>query len=465
MHRLIVTLPLVVACSQHDVSGDPPAKSFDPGGPGWTDSGDSQPDSASADTGLYETGDNDDTSDSAIIDPCADTGLRPTEWVVGAVTDDARTSDPTCSALDTVDWTLTTEWSAALAGFSMNVVIAPNRGSPYASVFVDDWGEMRELDGRDGSVIQTVSIGTWDDDGNTPAVGDATGDGGAEFVTTTWADIHVIETLAGDVTSFPNVWFASGNADEVVALTDIGRDGAFDAVILHGSFALDGTPWVELPDGPGSVGMFVTDLDGDGRSEVLNGEGIWNPEDGTGTAWDPAIDPGHDFFGAAVNVAGSARVILTTGRGILYLCAADGSCTTLVSGMTRGTLPAVGDATGTFRAQPSRDGVHPDLNIDAEIATTADACGDETSILTIDVRNLGSEDAASGATVRVFGSDRTGLTEVASVALTEAIPVGTHVELTLAVARDLLGTMWVVQVDGADGDDCDRVNDRAEGVL
>lgn len=314
------------------VNGD--EETFQPGDSAGMDSGE-EPDSGS----VLDTG-----------DPCADSGALNPTVEVSAVEADPDAAEPVCTALGAVDWSMVVKWRTSLPAFAMGMVAAPNQGRAGASVFVDSDGTMIELDGRDGTVIQEVLLvvrtGSGDD-GSMPVVADTDGDGDLDFAAPAWGLVNRVDTGTGVIFRFDS----SGNDpqsedDEVIQYADIDLDGSPEVILATAVFAADGTRLTEQATAQFTQ-MFVTDLNGDSFPEWVNGHGIWDPRDGSGTVFDASVGEGGSFYGAPVDVGGGS-VAFSRDTSTWAVVEADGTVASTVSGAggrLRG-LVAVGDVDG-----------------------------------------------------------------------------------------------------------------------
>lgn len=122
-----------------------------------------------------------------------------------------------------------------------------------------------------------------------------------------------------------------------------------------------------------------------------------------------------------------------------------------------GAVLSHADAYNSFRAQPAHDGDHPDLTL---LATDL-CCDSEVVHLAVQPQNLGSAVAMGGAIVRLVTNDGSGWREVASQTLVDGVsPESSVAGFLFEVPRADWGLRQVLQIDGADDDECDRVNDR-----
>lgn len=332
-------LALLLACSEYGLNGKDEAAD----GPGDRDDSGAVGIDTAEDGGGADTGGGGDT----VGDTACDTAEPVvTEWTVGAPEPDPDAGDPVCTEVGPVDWEMVEEWSYAWGPdeFLMNPVVAPNRGAAHASVLLDlGYGHVVELDGRDGSVTAEWDLGLPSDDGSTPFVGDADGDGFLEMVTTSWYEgVRVLDTRTGLATSG---WNPAGD-DEVATRADVDLDGTFEVLTPSALHAADGTFELAYTDTSQSTGAFAADLDGDGRPEWVNGAGVWSATDGSGAGWDPAAIPDYSFYGAPVDVGGTAGVMFGTGRGLEQLGRVDGSLAWQTRMGGGAGLAALADATG-----------------------------------------------------------------------------------------------------------------------
>jgi hypothetical protein len=126
-------------------------------------------------------------------------------------------------------------------------------------------------------------------------------------------------------------------------------------------------------------------------------------------------------------------------------------------------LPAPAwDTYQAWRAQPSHDGLHPDLKVAATDSCASSCETDGTVWLAVQVSNPGSEDSAGG-TVSLHTWDGSAWSTVATTTF-GAVPAGEALEgVLLEVPAGSWGQLQVVAVDG-DSDECDFVNDRVTVV-
>lgn len=259
-------------------------------------------------------------------------GLVDADWTLDAVATDDPSVGTTCTEVPAVTWEITEEWRYEIHRFTMNLVAAPQPGEGHAAIFADWEGTLVQLDGRDGSVIAAVAVPEVSDDGSTPAVGDADGEPGLEYVTPRW-DSTLVYDVSGDAWTtidVPGMDYEGGHSgdDEIVALADVDQDGFAEVVLPSGSYALDGSPIAAYPgfNDPMAVssnGMLVNDLDGDSFPEVVNQNGVWNPRDGSGHTW--GIDTTWWFYGATVDVEGVTKIFFQNATDTLHMANADGT--------------------------------------------------------------------------------------------------------------------------------------------
>lgn len=333
---------LLVGCSEYELKGE----NFAATGSDLDDTG-----GVDVET-VFDSPPVDDSGGGTVGDTGCDTADPVvTAWNVGAPEPDPSATVPACTDVGPVDWNVVEEWSYTWGPdhFLMNPVVAPNRGAPHASVFLDlpvvgsTTSNLVELDGRDGSVIGSIGYDTHDDDGSTPFVGDADGDGFAEVVITNWYDgLFLVDTATGTVTSWPGTY----GDDEVATRVDVDLDGAFEVLTPSAAYDADGTRRVTYTDVTESTGAFASDLDGDGRPEWVNGAGVWSAADGTGAAWDPAATPDYSLYGAPVDVGGVGGVLFTTGRDRVQLGLVDGTLPWQSNVAGERGMAALADATG-----------------------------------------------------------------------------------------------------------------------
>lgn len=254
-------------------------------------------------------------------------------WDLGAVEDDP-TAVPTCTEVPPVTWEITEEWSYETHFFIMNLVAAPQPGDDHSTVFIDNTRMFTALDGRDGSVVVSTEVPQSPDDGSTPAVGDADGVPGLEYVTPRWNSTLVYD-VSGDAWTtidVPGVEYEGGHSgdDEIVSLVDIDQDGLAEVVLPSGSYSLDGTPVAAYPGfgepmAVSSNGLLTVDLDGDSFPEVVNSQGVWNPRDGSGNAWAKDVGAGWWLYGATVDVDGVRQIFFQNGTDTLHMANVDGT--------------------------------------------------------------------------------------------------------------------------------------------
>jgi hypothetical protein len=302
-------------------------------------------------------------------------------WDVGKVEDDPS-AVPTCTEVGPVTWEITEEWRYEIHHFIMNLVAAPQPGDDHATIFADWTRRLTMLDGRDGSLVLATDVPEHSDDGSTPAVGDADGVSGLEYVTPRWNSTMVYD-VSGDAwttIAVPGMEDEGGHSgdDEIVSLVDIDQDGLAEVVLPSGSYSLDGTPVAAYPGfgapmAVSSNGLLTVDLDGDSFPEVVNSQGVWNPRDGTGNAWSKSVDPGWWFYGATVDVDGVRQIYFQNARDLLHMADADSTIAwqqTLDSWVDlehlHGSLVALGDADGDGSPELCTFGEHDLLLFDLD---------------------------------------------------------------------------------------------------
>lgn len=240
----------------------------------------------------------------------------------------------------------------------------------------------------------------------------------------------------------------------------------------------------------GSQGCTMADLDGDGLYEVLalddGGLHILSGQDGTLLAEDTTFIADADDVApivADIDGDGSAEIVSVGSR--------------LGADHVLGSIRAWGPATGswaktrpiwnqepydpmlvaddgtfiphprpnwqaynTLRAQPSRDGLHPDLTVLATDVCVED-CQDGPVHVAVQVVNQGGAEAAAGAVVTLHTHTSAGWREVASLTIAEPIPPLTALDgFAFEVPLDQWGDHQVLDVTAAHADECDLTNDR-----
>ncbi len=316
----------------------------------------------------------------------------------------------------------------------------------YALVLTDAAGTVLwslPFDGADGTSMIA----------NLPSIGDATGDGTPEICAAFMTDTGYEARLIGLDGGVVSVWdSAVGTAS--CSMADLDADGAYE-VIWYDTLGLrivngrDGTVyWSDPSIQPNEVltAVQVADVDLDGSAELV-------------------VTGAEREGGASVlRVYGAASGRWARTRPVWNQRAYD-----VVSVNDDGTVPAfpfnAWETYNAWRAQPAHDGDHPDLSV---VATDicAEDCTDGSVHLAVQVANAGSHDAQAGAVVRLWTRTGDAWREVASVVVPDAIPAHTAaagVALTVSLAD--WGEEQVLQVDGADPDECDRANDRANVSL
>lgn len=355
---LMVFLPLLPACveikidfpgecagsdCEHDsgaVSGDSATETGETGAAG-DDSGD---DSAGPTDSGEDSAVEADPSTCEDLDTPTTTGSWEHTEPAATWSDEGRT----CDAVDFEDWELALEWSVTdIDTFLMNVVVAPQDGAPWSTVFVERFYEVDLYDGRDGALIETIDLDAESEDGSTPAVGDADGDGDLEFVSTTWAFARLVDLGTGEQIAMPFEDTVQP-PDEVSAWLDADGDGTLDAIFMDSAWTLDGRMIASWEEGRVSTGFFGADLDSDGAPEVVTAAGIYQASDGTGTTWDPTIMASgpNAMYAGPVQVDGEVHLWFANGYGTTWLTEADGEIVSSSTTGGNGWLASIGDVDG-----------------------------------------------------------------------------------------------------------------------
>ncbi len=118
----------------------------------------------------------------------------------------------------------------------------------------------------------------------------------------------------------------------------------------------------------------------------------------------------------------------------------------------------------SYRAQPAHDGDLPDLQVKVTGAC-ADTCSPGGTVwVAAQVGNAGSHEAAAGARVSLHTwSEAEGVTTVGEATVADPIPSGQDAAgVVFAVPWEQWRAARYLQVDGADPQECDRVNDRVD---
>lgn len=111
-----------------------------------------------------------------------------------------------------------------------------------------------------------------------------------------------------------------------------------------------------------------------------------------------------------------------------------------------------------FRAQPSHDGVRPDLELTVEVV---EATG-PPAVLAVAVTNRGSAVASAGTLLRLVSWSGTELEELVTAAIDAEIAPGERVDTTVEVDPCELDALWFAEAVPS-GEECDFVNNRVEG--
>lgn len=300
------------------------------------------------------------------------------------------------------------------------------------------------------------------------------------------SDLYIGQPDGTSASLFPSV------ARGLVALADATGDGVPDLCLPY----TDGEDFLILVDvngvlhqgwahGVGGLvagGCSFADLDADGVYEVihlaLDGLRILDGVTGAELAYDPSLSTlvrDSAPVIADLDGDGSAEILVLTDTDIVAVGPATGRWARtrpvwnqlaydVTSIRDDGSLVAapvpVWSTYDVFRAQPSHDGAHPDLAIEASV-TVAPWCDTRSATFDIEVSNPGSVASADGAVLRLLQADGT-LSERDRVTL-PAIPAGERVRVTLELEVTTWGGSWVLDVVPMHDDECDWVNNRVEG--
>jgi hypothetical protein len=275
------------------------------------------------------------------------------------------------------------------------------------------------------------------------AMGDATGDGVADICGTT-ANYELVLVGADGTTHW--IWtggprFLSGGC----SMADLDADGIYEVLAggYDGLYVLDGASMNVLASEPSYTtsardsAPVVADVDADGSAEIL-----WLA-DGT------------------LMVLGAATGRWARTRPVWHQLPYD-----ITSIRDDGTLVShpvpSWSSYNAFRAQPAHDGEHPDLHIEVE-ASAHEWCGENFTTLDLVVINRGSVEVPSGTSLTVSGLVEDAWIPVDTVEIDEPIPAGFSVAGSVALPSEALGSRWIV--DLGTEDDCNWINNRAEGAV
>jgi len=292
-----------------------------------------------------------------------------------------------------------------------------------------------------------------------PAIGDVDGDGEPELCADLAGVTTIVRKLDGTILWQRATGEGASCIANVATMADLDADGSYE-VLVWGEFGLwvlngaDGAVLARWQEGKNTswlVAPIVADVDGDGSAEIIvAGQ---RPED-------PGVaNPFIFVLGAATGRWARTRPVWNQ---IPY---------DVTSVRDDGTVPAFPRANhetyNSWRAQPSHDGDHPDLEIEV-IETCRDEDEGLYGVVSVHgvVHNRGSRDAPAGALVRLLTWDQdsgVGLQEVDSYAIQDPIPSMTSSEgVVFRVSSEEWATRQVLQVDGTHDDECDWVNDRID---
>ncbi len=292
--------------------------------------------------------------------------------------------------------------------------------------------------------------------GSNAAVGDTNGDNDPDVCLVIDNRVVVLTsagaTLLDEATDDPLAGWSGG-----CAMADLDADGNHEIIVYGGeglriydveTSTLLGEntdvcthSWRDAPA--------VADVDGDGSAEiVVSGDGCGE----------------HAYETDGVYVLGPATGRWARTRPVWNQLAYD---PTLIGddGRLLATPLRNQDTVNGLRAQPARDGHFPDLV--PELLDTCAICDGETVQLSVRVVNKGSAEAEAGARVVLSSVERSGrLTAVTSATYDVPIARGTSAAaVVLEVPRSVSAHAWVLDVHGADTDECDPLNDRLPVTL
>jgi hypothetical protein len=275
------------------------------------------------------------------------------------------------------------------------------------------------------------------------SVGDATGDGVPDICGINLQGELVLVSADGTThwTWEGGPAFMSGGCP----MADLDADGVYEIIVGYGDglYLLDGATMEVLASEPGYTSTahesapVIADVDGDGSAEIL-----------------VLVNDTLVVLGAASGRWARTRPVWHQKAYDITSIRDDG---TLVSN----PLPSW-TSYNAFRAQPAHDGAHPDLHLEVE-ASASEWCDHEYTTLDVVVVNRGSEEAPAGTAMTVSGLVEGGWSPVDTVEIGEGIPAGYAISGSVRIPTEALGTRWIV--DLGTEDDCDLVNNRAEGAV
>ena len=296
---------------------------------------------------------------------------------------------------------------------------------------------------------------------NFPAVGDLDGDAVPDIVT---CEGRLGEKLIAYSLSGALMWRAPAQYEwgpnGGMALADLDADARYEVVSWSdaGLRILDGATGQILAETQDVVAYgawsqpVIADVDGDGSAEIVVA-GDWASE-----ADEPREAKNDHLFvlGPKTGRWARTRPVWNQTPYDVVSVADDGSAV---------RFPWANWQTyNSYRAQPAHDGDLPDLQVKVTGAC-ADTCSPGGTVwVAAQVGNAGSHEAAAGARVSLHTwSEAEGVTTVGEATVADPIPSGQDAAgVVFAVPWEQWRAARYLQVDGADPQECDRVNDRVD---
>ena len=301
-----------------------------------------------------------------------------------------------------------------------------------------------------------------------PVVGDVDGDGLTDVVFAAAGRVlavHVEGPRRGELFGDWTLFDASGAGGLInLVLADLDADGTYEIVAqsTFGFYLLDGSSgdvlWSDLAltTLANLSSLLVADVDADGAAEIVFRGDEVDPDVWIGD--DPNVD------GSTMFVFGAARGEWARSRPIWNQVPYDITTVRDDGAIVRFPRPSW-QQYNAYRAQPAHDGDRPDL-APRVTEVCADVCGPGGTVtLAVVVDNLGSAEAAAGASLvlSTWGEGEAWIAEVARMVLSDAVPSGSSTrEVTLTVPWERWKDARVIDVWGTHEDECDYVNDRVD---